>query len=389
MKIPISIPLIALAILYGCGSGGGTGGTTAGSGSRPTSGGGSNVPQPSPSSSASPTPPAATRFVAIPDFTAKVVRMRRADVNGDLTHLSDTATANADLHPVTIRRHPTLPVIYVANSIPSQEGTLDAFSVNTGNGVLTRLAGHPVASPRQAFSINPHPSGDFLYVGGIDACRSYAVAANGALTPMGVDVPLPAFSERDGAFSGNGAFLHLPLETGIQTLNIDNNSGGHSAGNFTAVTGTSRVQELQNLGQGGLIVGTCVNSSGGGRYLAYQVNGSGGLSLVNETSLAFVPAGNALGAPGRIYVSEQGPMHAFQINPANGSISPLANQPFFVLSLGGIIRFTPDKSLLYSLFTLSSIGGAVVSSDGSLTATPNSPTSGNLQQGGFFEVLQF
>ncbi len=208
---------------------------------------------------------------------------------------------------------------------------------------------------------------------------------------MGTDVALPAFSERDGAYTGNGAFLHLPLETGIQTLNIDNATGAFGAGNFTAVATTTRVQEMHNLGQGGLVVGTCIDSGfTNGRYLAYQVNGSGGLSLVNQTPLGFAPSGNALGSQGRIYTTGiAGPIHAFQINPAGGSLTPLANQPFFVLSLGGLLRFTPDKSLLYGLLTLSSIGGAVVSGDGSLTSTPNSPTTGDLLQGGFFEVLQF
>lgn len=387
------VPLAFLAVLYGCGGAGGSGSTFSGSGSgsRTSQGGGNLNPQPSPSSTASPIPPTATRFVAIPDFVAKVVRMRRADVNGDLVHLADTATGSSELHPVTIRRHPILPVIYVANSALGNAGTIDAFSVNTANGQLTRLPGHPVASPRLVFSLNPHPSGNFLYVGGIDAARGYSVAGNGALTQIGTDVALTEFNERDGAFSGNGAFLHLPLETGIQTLNIDNGTGAFGAGNFTSVASTDRVQELQNLGQGGLIVGTCAGvSNNNGSYLAFQVNGSGGLSLVNQTPLNFRPAGNALGAQNRLYMGDvPDPVNAFQINPAGGSITPLANQPFFLSSLGGTLRFTPDKSLLYGLPTLSSMGGAVVRGDGSLAKTPNSPTTDNLQHGGFFEVLQF
>lgn len=371
-----------LILLVGCGgdgsSGGGSSGTAAGSGTR--------QPAPSPSPIPSPVPPPpGNRWLAIPNFGNNQVAVRRVLASGDSAHVNNTATGTVNLKPIVVRRHPNLPVIYVSCATIGVEGTLDAFHFNSSNGTLTRLGGHPVASPATAFSLSIHPSGNFLYAAGADALRTYSIGNDGGLTALGTDLPLSQACERDGLFVGGGSHLHLPLEREIRTFAINGTDGTASDIGSTPVNASSKVLELHALAN--LVVGVC-QVGGGGDYLAFQSNPVlGSLTPLHSAPLTVGLPSSSVLRQGRLYVSGSN-FAMFSIDPTTGVPVPFSNEPFLPPTISGVLRMSPDSSMLFG----GQVGGvqsAVFAAGGKLSATPNSPALDNINQPGFLEVLEF
>ena len=137
--------------------------------------------------------------------------------------------------------------LFVSNQ---NAGSLSAFSINTGTGVLTLVPGSPFATGATPHGIAVDSAGKFVFVGNESGSVSaFSInSVNGALTPV-PGSPFPATSPFGIAISSSGAFLYVTnTNTGgglspssVSTFKIDATTGALTAVNSPVTTGTTPI----------------------------------------------------------------------------------------------------------------------------------------------------
>ncbi len=136
--------------------------------------------------------------------------------------------------------------LFVSNQ---NAGSLSAFSINTGTGVLTPVPGSPFSTGGTPHGVAVDSAGKFVFVGNESGSVSaFTISStNGALTPV-PGSPFPASSPFGIAVSPSGAFLYV-TNTGtgglspssVSTFKIDATTGALTAVNSPITTGTTPI----------------------------------------------------------------------------------------------------------------------------------------------------
>lgn len=249
---------------------------------------------------------------------------------------------------------PTAPLfVYVANGPP--DGTISAYSINIGNGVLTPLAGSPYPAGGLApsgFALTYSTSPQFLYLAtsGGATFSGFSINPNtGALTPI-PGSPFASSGNNPAAIAVDPSFPFLYAA----------NAGSNSISAFTMSMSTGAL--------------TAVGS---------------------PVSVNFAPNGLATDPVGLfLYVSTlsgaSGDLEGFSINTATGALTPIAGSPFASFLATALVT-PPSSNFLYAadeagfihVFSIAA-GGALAEINGSPYPAGNEPFSMDLDALGEF-----
>jgi 6-phosphogluconolactonase len=217
------------------------------------------------------------------------------------------------------------------------------FSIASGTGVLTPIAGSPFPAGNTPFQAIVDPAGKFLFVsnyndsmGGIS---TYTInSASGALTPV-LGSPFSTQANFPGpnglAIGGGGKFLYVGMlgtvnpNNSVTVFSIDASSGVLSqiAGS-PFPTGSEPIRVVTDPSGKFLFTANQQDDN----VSAFSIDGtSGALTPVSGSPFATQGAPKALAvtADGAfLYVGANG-LSAFGINGTTGALTPISGSPFF------------------------------------------------------------
>ncbi len=321
--------------------------------------------------------------------------------------------------------------VYVANLF---DNSLSGYSVDAGTGALTSL-GAPTPTVKNPVAVIAHPSGKFVYAGGgaTGTIETFAVGANGALTPVGTVIAKAMQFQTSMAITGPGDRLYgvgstSPPSNQIFAYDINQTTGAltptagfpitvSGADNLITVTTNANLPVLQALDDGGQIFAFTIGTGGaltqnvhspynlgdaaatmgtdpGGVLLfvglndlvaplpTYAIQSDGSLVLVTGLGQGSPcdqpPSQVAVDASGSfLYIECAGPStQGYIINYATGTLSKIATAPFSIPSqVGFAIAADPSGKFIYITdYSANQVVGASIGSDGSLTQIAAYPT---------------
>jgi len=293
-----------------------------------------------------------------------------------IDHNTGALTAAGSVTGPTVTLYPMASVnnqfLYVPDSLNAQ---LYGFSINLTTGALSSL-GSPFSTG--AFSLpgglaSP-PGSSLLYAADVDRIDPFTISASG--TPTAFSGPLVSGGSLDLAADPSGKFLYasdLGSPGGVFAFTID------STGALTAVPNspfTDSGQGIQNGRPQGIV------DTGSYVYLALSgTNQIAAFSIVSGTG-ALVPVPNSLFPAGTnptslvfansfLYANNlDGTISGYNINSANGVLSPLSGSPFAIV--GGSLAVDFFGQYLYAsgpggiqAFSINATSGALTSVSGS------------------------
>lgn len=270
------------------------------------------------------------------------------------------------------------PFLYVSNQ---GSDTITPFSASE-NGALT--AGTPVAAGEAPLGSAATPDGRFLYValnGPPDRVAAFAIAPDGALTPV-AGSPFPVgLNPTNVAVGGEGKFLYV-ANFGSDTISvfaIDSNGALSAVG--SPVPTQDGPSSLAFSPNGQFLY---VPNFGSASVSAFAVAADGTLSAIGApTPIAGAFPANAPGAAkvapdgAHLYVARrQGNLiNAYVILP-NGSLSAVAGSPFAALSPNSL-AFSSEGATLYSASQGSNVVQTfTVDGSGAILAGASAPAGG-------------
>ena len=148
----------------------------------------------------------------------------------------------AGTSPNSVTVDPTGKFVYVANNVPS--GSVSAYSINPGNGVLTAVAGSPFATGGGNSSVvTIDPSGKFAYVANGSSNNISVFSINpgtGVLggsttTPTGANTPVSVAIDPSGKF----AYVANYNSDNATTFSIDAGTGALTSLGTTGTAGAT------------------------------------------------------------------------------------------------------------------------------------------------------
>ncbi|MGZ4874122.1 MAG: MBG domain-containing protein, partial [Candidatus Angelobacter sp.] len=269
---------------------------------------------------------------------ANTVSAYSVSATGALTQLTgspfSTGGVGANVVCYGLNRITLSPVnnlVFVANT---GDRTITSFQINPASGILTRVAGSPFATALtldtcQGISLAATPDGNFLMASSNGQIQTFSIAANGALTSLGL-TPNCCSPNASMVISPNGQFLATSNQTSVSMFTIN-------AGVLTPVPGSP-----------------------------FAKTGSGSLSGLDFSCAADrLYGGEATGSPALA--------DAWTVNNTPGAtagvLTPVPGTPF--TSSGNnsnLVLYSPDNSLLFesNQFT-NSVNSFMVNANGSLT----------------------
>lgn len=330
----------------------------------------------------SPQAPTLTTFVMIPNQNNATVSIRTLDVpSGNTVHLSSVATGN---NPFMVRSHPNQNFFYVANQGSSN---LSSFVLNAQNGTASPV-GANVAAPPSVSSVMVHPSGRFVYAAGTLEIRGYEIQNDGSLALIPAStVALTSPANLDGAFSNNGAHLHIPLDNSLQTFSIDAVTGVLTATVNIPVVADELLQ-VKSVPNTNVILASA-KRPGPDAILPFSVSVNGVPSPEAGQDLGHEVAEIDVSRNGQLYTGVVGGGQIFAFNVGGkGVLTPFANSPFTATGGGQFLRLDPSN-----IVVLSHVGSSLASNlrleGGDLTPAAESPFVDNLSEPRFLDFLQF
>lgn len=284
-----------------------------------------------------------------------------------------------------------------------QNGTVDAFTINSISGSLSAVAGSPFSSGPApgAGGLAVDPSTRFLYVTQMNsvAVAGFAIAAGtGVLTPI-PGSPFPAANTPVQAIvDPSGKFLYVSNLNdafgGISAYSIDSTSGA-----LTPIAGSPFPTQTNFPGPNRMAIG------GGGKFLyvgmsgtvnanntvsAFSIDATTG-ALTQITGSPFATGNNPQGITtdpsGKfLYTANaiDNTVTAFTIDGSLGTLTPISGSPFATLASPAALAIDPAGQFLYvgenstngiEAFSINATTGAVTPISGSPFA-PGSAVSG-------------
>ena len=284
-----------------------------------------------------------------------------------------------------------------------QNGTVDAFTINSTSGSLSAVAGSPFsAGPAPgAGGLVVDPSTRFLYVTQMNsaAVAGFTIAAGtGVLTPI-PGSPFPAANTPVQAIvDPSGKFLYLSnlndRSGGISAYTIDSSSGA-----LTPIAGSPFPTQTNFPGPNRMAIG------GGGKFLYVGMSGT---VKANNTVSAFSidsTTGALTQIPGSPFTSGSDPqglatdpsgkflytansndntVSAFTIEGSSGTLTPVSGSPFATQAAPAALAIDPAGQFLFvgesstrgiEVLGIAATGGAVTTISGS-TFFPGSAVTG-------------
>lgn len=344
MKRHISAALLLLA-LAGCSGSASTQVTIPGSGG---SGGGNNNNNSGGGTSL-------RELIVIPNGADNTITVKQVNLSDGTSFPRSTFSSGAQ-QPFAVKCNPVINAFYV---IHLKSDLLTEFRIDT-NGNAVSIGN--IATPAGAALISIHPSGRLVFVAGTTSRQifTYAVALDGTLTKVTQTNTnfLSGIPGLDGDFSGNGAFFHVPVTGGVQTLNIQNDGSlvNGSLNNFgSSISAIDQVLDVDvHPGQGSLQA--AIQRTGNDAIASFGLN-NGNLSNTSLSSVAYEVGSGDFSALGRYYLGEstQPIVHGFSTVPASGALTELSSSPH---SASGVnAQFTQvdfTSSLVFSTQTTAS-----------------------------------
>ena len=242
---------------------------------------------------------------------------------------------------------PDARTVYVTNV---GDDTVGAYSIGA-TGVPTKIA--DATAGNQPTGMAMSPDGAFLLAGNRDGDTGgtisvFSVAANGALTPVGLPVNPGVFGPRGIVFTPDGKFVYAMGRRGPQ--------GGGAGSSDTAIA-------TLTLSDSGALVPV----AGSPMFINGQVAGFG---------LTISPDGKHLYAP---HAQNPGRIYGFDINATSGALSGISGSPFAATLNSAPLdsSVTPDGQALYvaESFGQSVEGFNINQANGALTQIPGTPVT--------------
>jgi 6-phosphogluconolactonase (cycloisomerase 2 family) len=357
---------------------------------------------------------------------------------GGLTSIG-SAVASGKLTDAVVA-NPTKNVLYAVNFATSttiSAGSVSAYTINTGTGVLTPLAGSPYQAGQSSTGMAIEATGTFAYVANYPSnpltqppISAFKIQADGSLQPvaLGSLFPNPSAAitiDPTGKFlytaddifdkiavylinSTTGALTKvqtvstpegpsgLSIDPSGKFLYVSNSSANTVAGYainsvsgalttvtgspFAAGTGPSSVTVDPS---GNFVYVTNLNDNTVSEYFLDQ--GTGSLTYLGLSRSRQQPAAMAIvkGAtpvaysPTFAYTTNQASNNVseFSINPATGQLTALAQSPFAVAGAPVALSITPSALFTYVVKSSTNqvSGFSIAPGTGFLTEVPNSP----------------
>lgn len=227
--------------------------------------------------------------------------------------------------------------LYVSDT---QNGVIDAFSINQTTGTLTTVPGSPFSAGgiQPFFPLGLVASTD-LYATGLGGITGFTIASNGALTPV-VGSP---FSGGIGGQAALGQSNTTPINSFLYATNFIDPDGAISA---------------------------------------FKVDPSSGILTTipgNFTTGPFAgPDGIVFGGtPGPfvfVALNSANKIAAFSVDPATGALTPVPGSPFGAGLAPVFLALSASQNFLYAMnFFDHSISAYSIASNGALSQVPGSP----------------
>jgi 6-phosphogluconolactonase len=245
------------------------------------------------------------KFLFVANSAANTISVFNIAGDGTLTLSGNPTPAGPGPRAVVI--DPSGQFLLVTNSLANPFGTISVYSINSGTGALSEVAGSPFSAKSLATEMVITPSGKFVYV----------------TDPAGY---ISAFSFSSGVLS-EVAGSPFAADRGVSDLTVD------SSEKFLYTTNT-----------------TANNVSG------FQINSSGALTPVQGSPYSTVagsgPSAIAIDPANTIlYVTTPGSsfsIWAFTIDATTGVLTTVKNSPFNLLTGGGLfLLMDPTGSYFY------------------------------------------
>lgn len=302
------------------------------------------------------------RFAYAANKTANSVSAYSIGATGALTPIDADAGSTgvqpsipAGTAPLSVAIDPSGRFLYVANvgAGVADPGTLSAYSIDSGTGALTPVAGSPFAAGNGPDSVVVDPSGRFVYAAnygwpGSGTVSAYAIdAGTGALTPV-AGSPFAAGNGSDSiVVDSSGRFVYVAnlLADTVSAFMIDAGTGALTKSDADAVTAGSQDFALPS----GRPVSIAVDPSRALLYLATACGNawafaidatSGALTRIDAApgglcgAYRDAPDSIAVDTSGRfVYVldySSNGSLAAYVIETTTGALTSAAGSPFVV-----------------------------------------------------------
>jgi 6-phosphogluconolactonase (cycloisomerase 2 family) len=282
---------------------------------------------------------------------------------------------------------------YVTNNGLNNVDSVSGYSINQLNGMLTPIAGTPVAAGHTPQALIANPNGSFLYAGNFPGpvAGSFSVYAinstSGALSPIA-----------GSPFSTASSAINMTIvPSGNYMITADFGTMGVSVYALNTITGApTLVTSIPFAGSP-----TCVAVDPNGRFVylgtlggspgtnagtirAYELNATtGGLTALSGSPYITTNAGFRdvkIDPTGRFLfaVSTFSGVHVYTLNSTTGAITPVAGSPFVTSVAGNSLAMDPTGNFLYIAHD-SSGSGALVSAysvnqtTGALTPVAGTP----------------
>lgn len=272
------------------------------------------------------TPLTEREFLITPDRVGNTVSVRQLDLATGQTTLVSTPAVGSG--PTMVRVHPTRAHFYVTNF---NSNTVSGLTINP-DGTTGVLPGSPFAvTVTGARNVHVHPSGNFLYVAGQTSLESFSIGADGSLTSLGTTATTVA-PRNEGGFTSDGAFLHIPVVSGVQSFSIDAMTGLATATTLTTIPGAAPVNDLAVSPDGSILLVNCqIAGANNDQIVPFTVAADGTLTAQAVNNLAFDVGLGDFASNGVYYVGDvvDGNNRLFGFTVSNvGALTGIAGSPF-------------------------------------------------------------
>ncbi len=314
----------------------------------PPGGGGNN------NNNNNPGAPTLRELMVIPNLSDNTITVKQVNLNDGTTFTRTTVSSGAQ-GPFVVKCNPVTNVFYVLNS---NSGLITEFRIDI-NGNVTSIGN--IASPANPLLMTIHPSGRLVFVAGSTRqVFTYAVANDGTLTRVAQTANnfLNGAPGLDADFSGNGAFLHVPVVGGVQTCAIQNDG---------SLVSNSLNNASGSIGVADQVLDVDVHPNQTSLQAAIQRAGNDAIASFALNAGTVTPTGSAITVPyevglgdfsalGRYYLGESGAprVHGFNTVAATGALTELASSPS--ISTGVNALYTQMDFTSSYIFSTQSIG---------------------------------
>ncbi|MBS2035954.1 beta-propeller fold lactonase family protein [bacterium] len=276
-------------------------------------------------------------FIVIPNGADNTITVKQVNLADGTSTPRATLNSGAQ-QPFVVKCNPVINSFYVLHA---KTDLLTEFRLDA-NGNVTAIGN--IATPAGAALMSIHPSGRLVFVAGSTARQifTYSVASDGTLTKLTQTSAnfLSGNPGLDGDFSGNGAFFHVPVMGGVQTLAVQNDGSLISASlnNFgAAISNADQVWDV-DVHPGQASLQAAVQRAGNDAIASYGLN-NGTLINTSLNTVNYEVGTGDFSALGGYYLGEatQPIVHGFAATASTGALTELSSSPFTAAGVNALL----------------------------------------------------